>query len=894
MLAFADRVSDGMFQLHPANVRQYDPAWMTDRLDEILDMVPSSAIAARNAAKSPGKKSRAPTAKTNASPATSRGNGKWADEPGSPRRNRRPKRGDAMSVQSVPATDGDKLYQGQEEEEEEEEEGGSDAYNSTQQPPDDGGATDQGQVATSKFAAEVLSLRTGDDVIKFFARHGDECPVRFFYLKRAAGSMGGVKIRPYDLDVVMAGPIADSDLEFPPLPFALEREECFTMSPKGVVHVEPGHPSEFIVLSSWIRSATIFNVLTSIPFFKNYRIFKLFHAWRRNALYQRFRKLQSRVASRLFLAKPTFCEPLLKVSGFMHDIAQVNLLELKVPSSMAKALTNIRTYTDYQASRRLEGKKIIEARIEDCHRVVERLTASVMMAAREAALELEQEASGELMDRADFGQDEDDDSGSEGDDEIEEEGEEGLDGGGAGKSKDSKARGGRRNARKRRQKKKKKKFSSKNTTSIAKQKEAHQRRVMALRHATHEQGLLVDFVRLADTYEVILLANRAAETAKDLLTELSREDRLQGLFETSVRFSVSDGAAKSGEQAKTPSTKKSGKSALASVGGKVRFEPNVTVVVQSLETLLSNTVSAFGDISRLLRVRVPSLARRVRIAAQDPERVADIVLGKSPEFGVYSKAISEQINKDFSSAELYARTFECVRPIYRFERSWDFEAFKKNATDLSSIKKGIQSTRAMERTLNMLRVTNSIGVITVETRDLKRRLMPTITSIMDDMKSVLVDTARDGCVAATELLTKQIVSMELTPQTSLKLDKFAEAVRALRTVNSTKEQLDEDTSAVEEMFRLLHTLEVKVSHVMAVQLDDMRAVSQSSRWCGSGGERSCIFLMRRCTNLFQPSFSIPSLFSPLSLSMSLSLPLHYPQRHPNRLYVHTRMHAPSW
>ena len=60
------------------------------------------------------------------------------------------------------------------------------------------------------------------------------------------------------------------------------------------------------------------------------------------------------------------------------------------------------------------------------------------------------------------------------------------------------------------------------------------------------------------------------------------------------------------------------------------------------------------------------------------------------------------------------------------------------------IKKGIQSTRAMEKTLINLRVANTIGNITVETRDLKKRLMPMISNIMDDMKKVLVDTARQG------------------------------------------------------------------------------------------------------------------------------------------------------
>ena len=73
-----------------------------------------------------------------------------------------------------------------------------------------------------------------------------------------------------------------------------------------------------------------------------------------------------------------------------------------------------------------------------------------------------------------------------------------------------------------------KKFSFKKTTSIAKQKEAHQKRVLALRHALSEQELITTFVRLVDTYEVILLAQRGVETTESIQKELYRDDRLQG------------------------------------------------------------------------------------------------------------------------------------------------------------------------------------------------------------------------------------------------------------------------------------------------------------------------------------------------------------------------------
>ena len=92
------------------------------------------------------------------------------------------------------------------------------------------------------------------------------------------------------------------------------------------------------------------------------------------------------------------------------------------------------------------------------------------------------------------------------------------------------------------------------------------------------------------------------------------------------------------------------------------------------------------------------------------------------------------------------------------------------------------------------------------------------------MKDVLIDTTKEAVVTATTVLTSQISSME---NRVVQLDDFAESVRSMRHVHTTKDTLENDITSVEEMFRLLHNLDVKVSHVMAVQLDDMRAGKSS-------------------------------------------------------------------
>ena len=324
----------------------------------------------------------------------------------------------------------------------------------------------------------------------------------------------------------------------------------------------------------------------------------------------------------------------------------------------------------------MEGKKLIEGKIEECHRVVESVIGIVTSTMRHCAKELELEASGELMDREEPEESSDDDSNNDDDDDDDNNNENGdekiKEGVGKKKKKNLNSNEKKNHKKSKKKKKKKKKFSFKKTTSIAKQKEAHQRRVVALRHAQAETELITNFVRLVDTYQVIILAQRGVETTHCLMIELSRDDRLQGLFETSVRFVndseiASDAADPAADHPDHPADSNPDMSQMT-----IQFEPTVSIVTQSLNALISNTISAFDDVSRLLRVRVQSVARRLRHIVRDPMKVSDIVLEKSPNFTKTILKITTLIENDFMKAKEYAKTFEVVKPIYQFEKGTFF------------------------------------------------------------------------------------------------------------------------------------------------------------------------------------------------------------------------------
>lgn len=101
----------------------------------------------------------------------------------------------------------------------------------------------------------------------------------------------GDQFRPYDLIKI------DPDDE--QAKKALE-SEYFTISAQGVVHVcqEKGRrgqkldvvPTEFLSLSEWMQQSTMFNVLTSMKFFKYYIVGKVFALWKGNVRFNMYNR----------------------------------------------------------------------------------------------------------------------------------------------------------------------------------------------------------------------------------------------------------------------------------------------------------------------------------------------------------------------------------------------------------------------------------------------------------------------------------------------------------------------------------------------------------------------------------------------------------------------------
>jgi dynein heavy chain, axonemal len=131
--------------------------------------------------------------------------------------------------------------------------------------------------------------------------------------------------RPYDLEVL---PLKEGEITL---------NEYYTISAHGIVHVftekykkDHGDAStEFVSLSEWMHESTMFNIITKLPFFKNFIIGKIFSIWRLNVRYRVYCKRRKELVNKVFYSKPQFSKNLLDINKHMHDIQSYKTVQIQ-------------------------------------------------------------------------------------------------------------------------------------------------------------------------------------------------------------------------------------------------------------------------------------------------------------------------------------------------------------------------------------------------------------------------------------------------------------------------------------------------------------------------------------------------------------------------------------
>lgn len=682
-------------------------------------------------------------------------------------------------------------------------------------------------------ALELLGIRTSDDAINFFSSHsGGELSIKFVHLMNAtniphqfaealhdvlAGRELMTKFRPYDL-IVLPPRVASSAT------LARLGVEYFTMSTEGLVRMgEPGVPSEFIPLTQWMREAACFNMLTSIPFFRDYLVTKSFRAWRTNVSYKMYRRQRKRLATHLFLAIPSFTPALLDLKKRMHEMcASTKLLDLsggygnpqQTGASQTKLLDSSaqqqsQPEQQQQLQQRLIGKdinssfenrqqksreaasKVLNDALDDAAKLVHAACLTVIASSRQDTEPKDDPNEQDVVSQV--------------------------------------LRAFEQPAPPR---------------SMAAKRDLEAATQAARRQSMHERSLLPDFVRLSDHVAVESLVQLVIISWSELQLELAKPRRQAGMLETQVRFSDSASTfhptctflqnliSNIGNELVTTVSKvlrilyvkPRNESAAHSTPDRRSRTPRRQRKAEEQHTKSEENTTPEDVTSSAERVReLGELVSALATARSQPNLVE--ILAHSSEFRSISKQIDEKIEADFAKAHEYVETaFDKVWQIYDESRKWDMEAFKAKAQTVVTLKQELEKVTAWQRELDKMRTRSTVGMLEVESRKLRDMLIPITRERMEQLKEHTRNLTRAKCRDQLTKFKAAIVKIQMRPTD---LDQFSVLLERLEEQRNWSRSLSKHTQLTEQLCHLLKEYEVKLPEAEIVQMDELRTVQAS-------------------------------------------------------------------
>ena len=336
-----------------------------------------------------------------------------------------------------------------------------------------------------------LHLSTSDDAIAYFSRMGSSSPVKFLYANRAwpliTTTSYASPYRPYDLLIV--------DRKY------INPAEYFTISAHGIVQLSftssSSDETESTSLSEWVHQSSMFTLLRSIRFFKHFLLAKLFRLWARNVRYAIYCKQRRRLASSLFLARPSFCTALMEINDIMAGVRDERLWGVR-----SGAVYTAEGFGKEQSEVRSAAVKRVEGWVERVEDVLEGVCKGV----KDRARLYDHRIANEELSNSRFAQH--------------------LsllsDGGGGGGGGGTGGSGGK-------------------VKSMVKLKEEKRVRLQQLQHANREADMLGEFIRLVDYIEVETLVSKCIDNTAEFLSLLLNSSK--PLFTTSVSFTTAAAAA---------------------------------------------------------------------------------------------------------------------------------------------------------------------------------------------------------------------------------------------------------------------------------------------------------------------------------------------------------------
>ncbi|GMH41668.1 hypothetical protein BSKO_09578 [Bryopsis sp. KO-2023] len=556
---------------------------------------------------------------------------------------------------------------------------------------------------------------TGLDIIDYYSTYGHSAKVKVFHCNRGQPANEG---SPYELLVVPKNHV---------------NKQHYTFSASGVVYIPgPGLDPEFTPIGEWLRELSTFNLMRELRVFKLYLRSKTFNIWRTTARCLRFNRIKTRLESRAFLAKPSFCAAVMDLRRYVAQLSSLDLLvhgqEAEDGSSgdesRPQRLKDFRqtqlTHHELKVGPKMEA--IIKEAEQSLHRLINEISMQVAYLRKEID-EFEKDPS-------------------------------------AGASRG---------------------------ISTIKIKTERMEIKRAYRQAINDHRLLSNLVRMADYMMVESSVFLLTETVEKLRGTLGSRPVLI----TEVRFADPGmDFLPHEEEIQKVITKDIMESLIDTVKGAPRL-----LCADSFSPFLEPDTSGGVEVTSVI-ISVKSLAK-ARLACDH------IVM------------------RSFQESRKRAETFEDLRMIHNFAKSWDMAEYKANKRDVGQFRKDMMLLKEWKICLESMKTSQNSGCLLVDSLGMQTSLVKSVDRALDVLKLLLTNAAHKECIRVLGVFHELISDLEERP---FRLDEFAAFFGNHVKWTEEKPMYLKQNELVNEMYSMLIDYGGKMPPNDQVNLDDLKDV----------------------------------------------------------------------
>ena len=135
-----------------------------------------------------------------------------------------------------------------------------------------------------------------------------------------------------------------------------DKKTYYTLSSKGLTVYIDKKPREFIKLAEWMNERQRYDVIAEIPFFKNFKIWRIITMWRKNIFKQKKIAYQNELQNSLLFNNEDYNTRLIEHKKYCNEILFLKVVDMKVGLES----NSFKKFQDMQIELRKRNKRKLE------------------------------------------------------------------------------------------------------------------------------------------------------------------------------------------------------------------------------------------------------------------------------------------------------------------------------------------------------------------------------------------------------------------------------------------------------------------------------------------------------------------------------------------------------